>query len=418
MLRLAMVWAALGALVACGPAILPVPGKGGPAWIELTSEHFTLWTDTVPARAHELIREMEHFRQAVVGVAFPNAPATARAMVIAFRDDEELHKMLSDNTVLAYDVLPEAPWWQPVIILPAYSDYDPADTRSPHELTHLISHMVVRHQPRWLSEGIAEFFETLQIDPDKSTVIAGLAPRDGTRPSRMPSLVSASTLFAWQTQQAGKAERQLYGTAWALFTFLTNEHRAELVHYLELLAAMGDTTNDLTPKQLERAWDEAFPSLPVATLDTPLRQWLVRGSHMVFQFNIQLREGPVAEHTLTDADVYAMRAWLFWHDDQKRSQRANLLAALEADPTNVLARVISSQLGDTSLTAAVARTMVAAHADDWRAWWLASTAISAEHGNEAEAEAAAAKACALIAQNPAVLAPPKLCPAHVVDAHE
>ena len=30
---------------ACGAAVPPVPGKGGPAWHELTSPHFVVWTD-------------------------------------------------------------------------------------------------------------------------------------------------------------------------------------------------------------------------------------------------------------------------------------------------------------------------------------------------------------------------------------
>jgi hypothetical protein len=52
----AVVIAALG-IAACGPAIPPVHGKGGPAWLELTSEHFTVWTNGDPSRARQLVRK-------------------------------------------------------------------------------------------------------------------------------------------------------------------------------------------------------------------------------------------------------------------------------------------------------------------------------------------------------------------------
>ena len=82
------------------------------------------------------------------------------------------------------------------------------------------------------------------------------------------------------------------------------------------------------------------------------------------------------------------------------------------DPTNVLARLIELHHRNVKISAATGRAMAAAHGDDWRAWWLASQAIADENRDPAEAAAAAAKACALIAENPALMAPPNLCPAN------
>src|SRR3954465_2482221 len=85
---------------ACGPAIPPVPGKGGPAWHELTSEHFTLWTDTDEATARALRVRMEALRQAVIGIAFGGGDSPGRSFVIALRDDKETGEyMYRDNFV-------------------------------------------------------------------------------------------------------------------------------------------------------------------------------------------------------------------------------------------------------------------------------------------------------------------------------
>jgi hypothetical protein len=80
-----------------------------------------------------------------------------------------------------------------------------------------------------------------------------------------------------------------------------------------------------------------------------------------------------------------------------------------AEPTNVLARLLTTALDDTVLTPDDGRALTAAHEDDWRAWWLASMALSDSRGDQAEAHAARARACALIAANPALNPPPILC---------
>ena len=63
----------LGVVAGCAATFPAVPGKGGSAWLELTSEHFTVWTDADPVTAHELVNELEHARQVIVGIAFPDA---------------------------------------------------------------------------------------------------------------------------------------------------------------------------------------------------------------------------------------------------------------------------------------------------------------------------------------------------------
>src|SRR5678815_2869113 len=81
-------------LVACHGPVPPVPGKGGPAWIELTSPHFTIWTDGDPDRARQLVRKMERLRLILFHAVFPTAPAEGRDLAIVLRDDAELRACL------------------------------------------------------------------------------------------------------------------------------------------------------------------------------------------------------------------------------------------------------------------------------------------------------------------------------------
>ncbi len=111
-----------------------------------------------------------------------------------------------------------------------------------------------------------------------------------------------------------------------------------------------------------RAWAEALPQLPLDTVDGELRQWLAYGKVGVSQFDIDLVEPAVTERALTDADALAVRALL------RYGVGGDLEAALAADPTELLARLVQASTGPIPLDAA--RATAAAHPDDWRAWWL------------------------------------------------
>src|SRR5262249_47479138 len=127
-------------------AIPPVPGQGGPAWTELTSEHFTLWTDAPLGRARELMRENDDLRQVWIGPASRSVAGPGRSLVIALRDDE-VHGYIAPQ----FGAISSPPYGNPIrqglILLPAESKNQADEITEAHELTHVISHAVIHHQP-------------------------------------------------------------------------------------------------------------------------------------------------------------------------------------------------------------------------------------------------------------------------------
>jgi hypothetical protein len=406
MRRLAMlVVLGLGAACAGLPA---APGKGGPPWIELTSEHFTVWTDGEPVRVRALVRKLEQLYQVMVGVAYPTAPTSGRSVVVVLRNEQELRAVDSNGEPRAYAVPASAPLWQPLLVL-SLTGSDRDDRTVAHELTHLVSFAVIHNQPRWLAEGMAVFFETVSLDADRTTGIVGTPPARRGLPGYATRAVSVSALFAWRGLSSSAAESTLYTLAWAVFSFLINEHPAELGRYLWLIDRIDriDPARGPLPQQQQRAWDQAFPSLPVNAMDPMVWQWLRHGRHMVLKFIVRRTDWPINARRLSDADAYAIRT-LILEGSAVTEQRGELAEALAAEPTNVLAWAIKLMLGDKP-TVDVGRAITAAHPDDWRAWWLAATALAEAQGDPSELEAARSRACGLIAQNRALEAPPQLC---------
>lgn len=394
MRRIALAVAA--AIAGCGPAIPAVPSKGGPAWHELTSEHFTLWTDASESTARELVRHMEDLRQAVVGIGFRRANASGRSLVVALRDDDEVQAFMPRGDFAAIASPSSSVVAQPMILLSANPEHDPKGEIAAHELTHTISASVIRDQPRWFAEGLAKFFETIEIDRGRGTIDLGRAPTYRGEPLVMHHMTSLAKLFA--CKDLGCADASFYVTAWALFTYLFNKYPQQLTQYEDRLAA---GTPDRTT-----AWASAFGGISNETLEQEMRDWLRSGSHLVLHFTGKLPEPAIHETTLGDADVHAARAVLrLEFQGLTDAAKIEIEAALAVDRTNVLARFLAYQI-DRTIDVSVAREIAAAHPDDWHAWFLVAKAAS----DDDEVRAAMAKTCTLIGANPAIVPPWQPCP--------
>jgi hypothetical protein len=392
----------LALFVAC--ARFPVaPAEGGPAWTELTSAHFTVWTDADPPRVCELIRKMELFHHVTAEVAYPAAPSSGRALAIVMRNDYELIEVSGDSR--AFSMRAMRPLWQPVVFLSLTGS---GQRTLAHELTHLISFSVIHNQPRWLAEGMAAYFEGAQFDADRTTVTLGAAPLRYGSKARMASV---AMLFDWARTMPAGIERPLYQTAWALFAFLINEHKSELAHYLWLIDRAGDPANGPWRVQQQRAWERGFPSLPLDELDARLQDWLEHGSHHELSFYVRPTDVPITARRMSDADAYAIRSYLLdgQTPEQRERGRAERSQALALEPTNVLAWSLRIMDGEKP-TVRIGQAIAVAHPDDWRAWWLAAIALE-NGGDPDELDRARQQACALLARNGALVAPPELCPA-------
>ena len=387
--------ALLALVAAChGPALPAVPGKGGPAWIELQSEHFTVWTDGSRGRAMKLVREMEHLRQVVLGVGFSGSRMEGRSFVLALRDSEEVGVFLPEQFA-AYAESGGA-LKQAVIVLPldANEDNKPLVT---HELVHVISFNVIRNQPSWFAEGMANFFASVNVDPDRASGDVGKPlPNIFMRLRQTPPTPSAK-VFACSSHAC--MDDMFYATSWAIFAYLANTYPRELLRYAARL-------DEVPPEASAQVWTEIFPTLTPDKLDHEVRKWLYYGKYTVWKFNVKLRQWPVTERTLRDADVYASRAYMrqTW-SVPNAPPPAELAEALALDPTHLIANLVQYAHAKT-ISLEAARRVADAHPDDWRAWWLVGAAASWKGD---DAKLAWERACALLAKQPSAWAPPTWC---------
>ncbi|MEZ4360762.1 MAG: DUF1570 domain-containing protein [Kofleriaceae bacterium] len=371
-----MVVAALGA---CGAALPPLPSEGGPAWQEIQSEHFTLWTDASSQRGQALVREMEKRRQVMLR-AMRLQPRSGKIFAIALRNERELEVFLPSH-VAAIAWSSETPARRAGIALHADSPDDEQANILNHEVAHAISYGLLQHQPKWLAEGLATYFENAEYAEEDGTVRLGVPRRDQAVRLREAGAIPVADLLACDAT-ACSSNADFYASSWLLFSHLLNHHYEAFGRYLERL-------KQLPRDQALQAWQEAFSELSLAKLDAELSLLIRTFDLAVPEISVDVRPAPTTTRALGDADALAARGLLHALVDRRDAALTAARASLAADRTHVLAWLISAWLG-TMPTVAEARATAAAHPDDGRAWQMLR-AVS----NDAELAEAIASLCEL-----------------------
>jgi hypothetical protein len=321
---------------------------------------------------------MERRRQ-VIMTAMNHAPSTATSLVIALDGKREVAAYLPVQFAAAA-WRSDPPIYQPGILLAATGEDN--DHIVSHELAHVISHAIIRSQPAWLTEGLAVYFEMVDLDHDVSSVQIGIPRGDRSALLRQSPPLPVATLFGCAEVRC--RDDLFYATSWLLFSYLLNERYDQFSRYLQYL-------NEHPHADPDEAWRAAFPKLTPAELDATLAMWIRNGAVKLPHIAVTTQEFPSTERRLTDADVLAARSVLTLRfKEDVAAARSLSEAALALDRTQLLARLV-----ETAITRNIepydARVTAAVHADDWRAWRLVALALN----QQPEGKAAFERMCKL-----------------------
>ncbi|HET6923665.1 MAG TPA: hypothetical protein VFI16_11015, partial [Anaeromyxobacteraceae bacterium] len=303
-----LAWPALAALgvaaagcAAVGPA-LRCPEEGGPAWREVATDHFLVWTDLESAEARALAVRLEWIREAVVAAVWraPLEPE-ARMGVVALRSQRELRRFTGAD----------APGWvipdpqQPRLVLhPAGGEVRASGVA--REVALQLADFAWLRQPRWLRAGLAAYLETVTPLAGGATALVGLEPDWVGRAGRAPM----EALLAWDPRDArrgGEDFRALNASAWELVHFLVDERGRSFTAFQGRLGAG-------TPP--ERAWRESFPGYDpgaggLERLRREVGEWRERGRLAKRAVPVAPSAAEPTERSMRPAEIHALWAVLF-----------------------------------------------------------------------------------------------------------
>ncbi len=401
-------------LAACATPGRPFlcPAAGGPPWRELASEHFVLRTDLDHDGAVDLLGQFELLRAAVKEALFGRAPdPPGRVEVIAFRTVEEYRPFAPPGAQAYYLRYEGGP---PRIVLSG--EWNPQQRAVvAHELTHHLASSILLRQPRWLSEGLATYMESLGEQRLERTLVVGVPPR-GRLATVRDRRVGARELLGWESGSALPGP-EYYASAWLLVHYLVHQRQEAFADLLVRLSR-GES--------LEAAWDAALPEYrldrSLSSLDGALGRWLqaitldldLEGPELSTRYwPRSLKVTPRAIHVDPDLDlveqpmapveVHALRIALasYGPGSGEAAFRAEVAEALREDPAHPIALAAQARLQGVD-PLPLARASVKGHPDDPRAWTFLAQSLRGPAG-AAERERAYRRAAELAPENAAAL---------------
>ena len=335
------------------------PGKGGPLWIEVSTQHFRLASDLPTDQVRALGVEFERIYQAFLDLSFFDPAARSvpqsRLEVVVFASRTEFFARTDITNEHTEAMFRWGSAFRPSYMLMYGELTREAREVFQHELTHHFAHQYLPSAPVWLQEGLAEYYETLRFadggvrlgEPlrcvgffgiDRASHLEDTARCSGsgylsvTDVPRIADLLAMDYEAFHKLQGEGtdkyKNQEANYAGAWALVHMMWNttpERRAAFRRYLNDLAA------GIGPDQ---AWRKEIGAPDSPTLDDDVRAHLLRSEDAVWKVDYQPHDDAMPRvRALRDSEVHLLWAGVHGHGPSARlAGDAEIGEALREDP--------------------------------------------------------------------------------------
>ncbi|MES2393758.1 MAG: hypothetical protein V4555_19125 [Acidobacteriota bacterium] len=329
----------LRSIAACLPLLLaPAAQAAAPHWTQVRSPHFLVLTDASVDQARQLAGQFERMRSLFLAIlpATPDDPSPIQVLALKNRSE---FTALEPPAYLAKGSLPLSGYFlhapdRAYILL----NLDSTNIAHPfaavyHEYTHFALRKA-EWLPLWLSEGLAEFYESSTIESHEA-IVGEISPSllGILRSNRLIPLQALLTADAaspyYHEEQKGS---MFYAQSWALTHMLQADSAQHHTHLIEDYSALLRDHHD--------------PVTSATQVFGPLDQLQRRLDHYVAQFTF--RTFPVAAiiptnpanypaTPISDTDATTLRAGVLTWDGRTAEARALLDEVLKRDPHNAAA---------------------------------------------------------------------------------
>ena len=367
-------------------------------WKRITSENFVVVGDAGEAQLRDALLQLERFRTALRSL-FPRTPLVSPVptVLVLFKHPMAMARRggTSSNVAGYFGQRPHVNYMVTAVI----PDRDDMFYVLQHEYTHYALHLSGQEIPRWIDEGLAEFYGTFRT-LDRSSGVLGTVPSwrretlaSGDYTLRFEQLFTAEGVS--RTFQSPMQTQRFYSSAWALVHYMVVGDRAgQLALYLRAME------RGLQPQD---AFKDAF-RVEFSTLQNELTAYLHRRRLPALRvpFTATRAETSPVE-SLTEVDALQLQAELLIDAGEGDDAEPLLNRALQLDAGHVNARRTLGFLqwlrGQRESALATMRGLAADAPKDFAAqYWLAR--YSSAFGQREDAMRAADVAATLNSASP------------------
>ncbi|CAM3369137.1 DUF1570 domain-containing protein [Corallococcus sp. ZKHCc1 1396] len=384
----------------CAASRALCPAEGGRPWREVRSSHFRLRTNLEEKAAAQTAVELEEFRRALLLAWGPGFDPPGTVDVILLSNPRDLEEF-TDGRYAGYAIqTPNGPR----MVMTGGGGYllpdAPGDKETQaHELAHYLSAFALPRQPRWVSEGLASYLQTVTIKPSTRDVVLGQASRSLLQYVRTHGWLTLEELWQWegQTQQSTAELQRHYASSWLWVHYLINQYGDRFGAFQSRLSRGEE------PKS---AFAAAFQG--EAGFQAPLTNYVQLGRYAISTQPLPPVPTQTQTRAMEPADVHVIRATLFTEapgdvpeEERQRKATLELEQALKEDPTHVETQRLRTEKMEKPERLKLARLLVEKHPEDGRAWDLLASALDAQGDVSASQEQARKRAAELLPDSPA-----------------
>ncbi|MDX2015979.1 MAG: DUF1570 domain-containing protein [Myxococcaceae bacterium] len=286
---------------------------GGAGVRELVTDHFVISSELPDAELEAEARRLELLWDTFATFFRAEVPR-ARIPVVVLQDTETVASFAEGYSGFVSRQGPR------VLVVGAPSEPGATNVNA-HELTHLVSDFMLPRQPRWLSEGLATYFEDATFT-DERTVAMGRWNKERASEAFVGGLLSIDELMEWNDLRFDDAEARYYASAWAWVHYLSNHDDARLVRLFDGLRGT---------RPVREVVREVFPPDEARRLEGEVKFYL--GAAKFRGYQTSLRRAPTRStvRTLAPWEVHRLRAQLFLRNEKAEAEE--LAQAVSLAPT-------------------------------------------------------------------------------------
>jgi len=310
-------------------------------WTRLTSDHFLFVGEVSERQMRGIAVRLEQFREVVGRVVSEDVTQSpVPTVVVVFQDDRSF--------------VPFKPMFQgkPVALAGYFVGMEDVNYIAVnaeqealayglifHEYAHFLTGNAVAATPVWVSEGLAELYQTFEITNGGRTAMIGRPSRQNLELLQTNSMLPVRDLIAVTHDSSlyneGNRRGMFYAESWALVHYLTFGGPARAGQLKKYLGAIGDGV------PADQAFDDVFGD--PAVLDGELQRYVrsVAFNVLRLEFDEKTASGSASRALpITDADAAGYLADLLARLERPDDARAFIARALETTPDN--ARVLTA----------------------------------------------------------------------------
>ncbi len=310
-------------------------------WISVRSKNFYLIGNSKEKDLRKVAARLEQFRE-TFRLLFPRAnfDQTVDTNVVVFKDDKSYRPFKpkrsdgkADDWIAGYFQSGED-----VNYITLSTEGPDEDTYGTifHEYVHFLidTHFGKTQVPPWFNEGLAEFYQTFEIEDDQK-VYLGKLQQGHLQLLQRTRLIPFDQFFNIDNyslhQNAAHSRSIFYAQAWALLHYLIQGGQSQnLSKFLSLVL------EDVKP---ETAFRQAF-GMGYEDMEKALQKYVKQNSFQVryIEFKEKLDfESAMTVSPLGEADANAYLGDLLYHTREYDDAETYLKIALAADPNQTLA---------------------------------------------------------------------------------